>query len=82
VKQNAPDYRAFWNPAEKHPDNLSGRLSRETATSLSPYSSLKHATNCQAAHNNVAKVIENDVKHINPETDMRYSDRMQANWTC
>jgi len=28
VKQDAPDYRASWNPAKKHPDNLSGRLSR------------------------------------------------------
>jgi hypothetical protein len=28
VKQNAPDYRASRNPNKKHPDNLSGRLSR------------------------------------------------------
>jgi len=28
VKQDAPDYRASRNPAKKHPDNLSGRLSR------------------------------------------------------
>ena len=28
VKQDDPDYRASRNPAKKHPDNLSGRLSR------------------------------------------------------
>jgi len=28
VKQDAPDYKASGNPAKKHPDNLSGRLSR------------------------------------------------------
>jgi len=28
VKRDAPDYRASRNPAKKHPDKLSGRLSR------------------------------------------------------
>ena len=28
VKQDTPDYRASRNPAKKHPNNLSGRLSR------------------------------------------------------
>jgi len=28
IKQDAPDYRASRNPTKKHPDNLSGRLSR------------------------------------------------------
>jgi len=28
VKQDALDYRPYRNPAKKHPDNLSGRLSR------------------------------------------------------
>jgi len=28
VKQDAPDYRASQNPAKKHPDNLSARISR------------------------------------------------------
>jgi len=28
VKQDALDYRASQNPAKKHPDNFSGRLSR------------------------------------------------------
>ena len=48
-----------------------GRNISPPATSLPPYSSSKHETNC----NNVAKVIENQVQHINPETRHAQWDR-------
>ena len=40
VKQDAPDYRASRNPAKKHPDKLSGLLSRQ---SQGLWQSLPHA---------------------------------------
>jgi len=47
-----------------------GRNISPPATSLPPYSSSKHETN-----NNMAKVMENQVKHINTETRHAQWDR-------